>query len=84
MPAQIRAKAEPPFKQFPWVPSTPRKRELDWDASLLFQLLGSGGMSQFGNEPVAARMEDDTLSVTAFSEAVESFSRNLSSLHAHV
>ncbi len=41
--------------------------------TLLFQLLGAEGMRQFGNEPAAAHMDDDTLSFTAFCEAVNSF-----------
>ncbi len=40
---------------------------------LLFQLLAAAGMRQFGNEPAAECMDDDTLSFTAFCEAVESF-----------
>ncbi len=40
---------------------------------LLFQLLGAEGMRQFGNEPAAARLEDDIYTFDTFADAVEAF-----------
>ncbi len=41
--------------------------------TLLFQLLGSEGMRQFGNEPAAMHMDNTTLSFTSFCDAVAGF-----------
>ncbi|MCP4549741.1 MAG: hypothetical protein GY835_25075, partial [bacterium] len=41
--------------------------------TILFQLLGAEGMRQFGNEPAAARLEDNVFMFDAFADAVEAF-----------
>ncbi|MCP4546672.1 MAG: hypothetical protein GY835_09445, partial [bacterium] len=41
--------------------------------TLLFQLLGTEGMCQFGNEPATARLEDNVYSFIAFCNALETF-----------
>ncbi len=42
--------------------------------TLLFQLLGAEGMRQFGDEPAAARLEENAYTFIAFCDALEAFS----------